>query len=50
MVILMPLCRMAMGKSGEGLLESHRRKSGWGFLPSSPSTILSRAGSQLVIR
>ena len=50
MVILMPLCRMAMGKRGEGLLESHRRKSGWGFRASKPSTILSRAGSQLVIK
>ena len=50
MVILIPLCRMAMGKRGEGLLESQRRKSGWGFLASRPSTILSRAGSQLVMR
>ena len=50
MVILMPLCRMAMGKRGEGLLESHRRKSGWGLRASRPSTILSRAGSQLVIK
>lgn len=49
-VILMPLCRIAMGKRGEGLLESHMRKSGWGLRASRPSTILSRAGSQLVIK
>ena len=39
-----------MGKRGEGLLESHRRKSGWGLRASRPSTSLSRAGSQLVIK
>ena len=39
-----------MGKRGEGLLESHRRKSGWGLRASRPSTILSSAGSQLVIK
>ena len=49
-VILMPRCRMAMGKWGEGLLDSQRRKSGWGFLASKPSTSLSRAGSQVVMR
>ena len=31
-VILMPAWRMEMGKSGWGLLLSHKRKSGWGLL------------------
>lgn len=43
----MPVCRMEMGKSGWGLLLSHRRNSGWGSSTCSCSTNLSSWGIQL---
>lgn len=43
----MPVCRMEMGKSGWGLLLSHRRNSGWGSSTWSCSTNLSSCGIQL---
>lgn len=46
-VILMPVCRMEMGKSGWGLLLSHSRNSGWGSSTCSCSTSLSSWGIQL---
>lgn len=46
-VILMPVCKMEMGKSGWGLLLSHRRNSGWGSSTCSCSTSLSSWGIQL---
>lgn len=46
-VILMPACRMEMGKSGCGELLSHRRKSGCGSSTCSCSTSLSSCGIQL---
>lgn len=49
-VIFNPRCKMEIGKSGEGLDDSHTLKDSWGLAFAKPSMILSRVGSQLVMR
>ena len=49
-VILTPRCSRGVGKPGEGMEVSHRRKSLWQVSPLMASTMRSRVGIQLTAR
>jgi hypothetical protein len=49
-VMLMPRCNKEVGKSCEGLDDSHSLKRSCGLDDSKSSVILSNVGSQLVVR